>query len=71
MTLAGAPAPDSLTTDSRFTSVTLVTPQRTIDAKIRPTSYPSFKAVRNQLAFKASILELSNWLEQCSSADVA
>ena len=29
------------------------------------------KLYENKLAFKASILELSNWLEQRSSADVA
>jgi hypothetical protein len=30
-----------------------------------------FKLNENQLALEAAIMELSNWVEQCGSADVA
>ena len=30
-----------------------------------------FKINENQLALEAAILELSNWVEQCGSADIA
>ncbi len=30
-----------------------------------------FKLNENQLALEAAIMELSNWVEQCGSADIA
>ncbi len=45
--------------------------QRNADDQLRPAPSLLSKLYENQLALEASIMELSNWVEQRGSADVA
>jgi len=43
----------------------------TPNAKFRPDPFLLYKIDENQLALEAAIMELSNWVEQRGSADIA
>ncbi|MNL63418.1 hypothetical protein D3C87_1875540 [compost metagenome] len=54
-----------------ISDVTLTSSWRIHDAKFRPAPFPAIKINENQLALEAAILELSNWVAQRGSAEIA